>query len=110
MLRRRWQGWQPRVLTCSSHQPTDIAKVLAVVRDFQATVRASGRLERMRSEQEFGLLLASVQGELAFRLRADPQIRAMLQEQHRLIVDEHVPPRVAADTLCRRFVERMRSA
>jgi len=108
MLRRRWRGWRTPVLTCSSHSPADVRAVLGCVRDFHATALRSGRFEQNRSEQELRLLFSAVQGELAFRLRTDARINALIREQHRRIVGGEVAPRVAADCLSTLFVERMR--
>ena len=98
------------VTTCdSSHSRDDVGRVLELVRSFRAVAEESGQLARNRSEQELKLLLSAVQGELAFRLRTDERISALVREQHRRIVCGEVAPRVAAEALCERFVERMRA-
>jgi LAO/AO transport system kinase len=109
LLRPRWRGWRTPVTTCSSHDRDDVGRVLALVREFRAAAEESGQLARNRSDQELKLLLSAVQGELAFRLRTDPRISALVLEQHRRIVRGEIAPRVAAEALCERFIERMRA-
>lgn len=109
MLRRRWAGWRTPVITYSSQEPAEVAKVLDCMRGFHAAALGSGRFEQNRSEQELKLLLSVVQGELALRLRTDPRITELINEQHQRIVRREVAPRVAADLLARRFIEAMRS-
>ena len=51
ILRRKYDEWQPRVLTCSALEKRGIDEIWHAIIDFKTALTASGRLQQVRQQQ-----------------------------------------------------------
>lgn len=51
ILRRKYDEWQPQVLTCSALEKRGIEEIWQTITDFRTRLTTSGRLEKVRQQQ-----------------------------------------------------------
>lgn len=67
ILRRKYEEWQPQVLTCSALEKRGIEEIWQTIADFRAVLTASGRLAQVRQQQSVDWLQKQTE-ESALRL------------------------------------------
>jgi LAO/AO transport system kinase len=99
LLRPRWEGWRPPVLSCSAHAGAGIAEVWEAVLGHRRTLSATGALEGLRSDQARAWLWSEVRERLMGDLRSDPRVRALAPVLERRVAAGEVAPPAAAEEL-----------
>jgi LAO/AO transport system kinase len=100
LLRPRFEGWRPPVLSCSASTGTGIAEVWAAVLDHRRTLEGTGALRHLRAEQARAWLWSEVRERLLAGLRADAAVRRLAPElEAKVVAGELAPPAAAAELL-----------
>ena len=92
-------GWQPPVLLASSVLDAETAGIDAVWRailDHSATLRAAGRFDPRRADQQVQWLWSMVDEVAVHRVRAAPEVRAVANELDTAVRAGRLPASVAA--------------
>jgi len=103
LLRPRHEEVPPEVLTASSPTGDGIAEVWAALVSAHSALRASGGLDRQRSEQARSWLWREVRGALEGRLRTHPAVVAVLAEVEDEVTAGRVTPSAGAARLLESF-------
>ncbi len=71
ILRRKYDEWQPRVLTCSALEKRGIDAIWHAIIDFKTALTASGRLQQVRQQQSVEWLRKQTEEEVLNHLFAN---------------------------------------
>lgn len=71
ILRRKYDEWQPRVLTCSALEKRGIDEIWHAIIDFKTALTASGRLQQVRQQQSVEWLRKQTEEEVLHHLFAN---------------------------------------
>ena len=71
ILRRKYDEWQPRVLTCSALEKRGIDEIWHAIIDFKTALTASGRLQQVRQQQSVEWLRKQTEEEVLNHLFAN---------------------------------------
>lgn len=71
ILRRKYDEWQPQVLTCSALEKCGIDEIWRAIIDFKTALTASGRLQQMRQQQSVEWLRKQTEEEVLHHLFAN---------------------------------------
>lgn len=96
MLQPSTPGWRPPVLTCSALEDRGVGEVWAAVEDHRRALEEAGGLAARRAEQEVGWMHEMVREGLVRRLREDPGVAAVVEEQEGLLRAGRTTPALAA--------------
>jgi LAO/AO transport system kinase len=100
LLRPRFEGWRPPVLSCSARTGTGIAEVWAAVVSHREMLEVTGALRRLRAEQARAWLWSEVRERLLAGLRADPAVRRLAPVlEAKVVAGELAPPTAAQELL-----------
>src|SRR5262249_34861640 len=88
-----------QVVMASALERTGISEMWAVVVEHVDAARASGALERRRAEQAREWMWAEVTDTLVDRLRADPEVRALVTAMEEDVAAGRCSPAAAAQRL-----------
>ena len=90
ILRRKYDEWQPQVLTCSALEKRGIEEVWQAITDFKTCLSASGRLEKVRQQQAVDWLHQQAEEEALHLLfaRTDFDRYFQLVELHHKLVEQ----------------------
>jgi LAO/AO transport system kinase len=100
LLRPRFEGWRPPVLSCSARTGAGIDEVWAAVLEHRRTLERTGALRHLRAEQARAWLWSEVRERLLAGLRADPAVRKLAPAlEAKVVAGELAPPAAAAELL-----------
>ncbi len=99
LLRPRFEGWRPPVLSCSARTGAGIAEMWGAVIRHRETLEATGALRLLRAEQARAWLWSEVRERLLGGLRADHAVRALAPTLEAEVVAGRVAPPAAAQQL-----------
>ncbi len=85
MLGPQTAGWTPPVLTCSGREDDGVTAVWDALGDHRTALEQAGALAARRADQEVAWLRRMVEDGLAARLREDPPVVAVVEEQEALV-------------------------
>ncbi len=71
IMRRKYDEWQPRVLTCSALEKHGIDEIWRAIIDFKTALTASGRLQQVRQQQSVEWLRKQTEEEVLHHLFAN---------------------------------------
>ena len=94
LLRPRFEGWRPPVLSCSARTGAGIDEVWAAVLDHRRTLEGTGALRHLRAEQARAWLWSEVRERLLAGLRADAAVRRLAPALEAKVVAGEVAQRV----------------
>lgn len=103
LLRPKTNAWNARTVLCSALEKRGIDDVWTAIADHQETIRASGDLDIRRSEQSRSWLWSEISESLIDRLRADPQVAAVIGEVEAAVMAGTLPASVAATRVLDQF-------
>jgi LAO/AO transport system kinase len=96
LLHAERDGWQPRVLTCSSLTEQGIAEVWAAVTEHREFLLANNRLGERRRQQRLRWFHEAVDALLRERFLADPVIAVRLESLAAQVLRGDITPTAAA--------------
>jgi LAO/AO transport system kinase len=99
LLRPRFEGWRPPVLSCSARTGTGVDEVWGAVLDHRGTLERTGALRHLRAGQARAWLWSEVREGLLTGLRADPAVRSLAPALEAEVVAGELPPPAAAREL-----------
>jgi LAO/AO transport system kinase len=100
LLRPRFEGWRPLVLSCSARTGAGIAEVWAAVISHREALEATAALRHLRAEQARAWLWSEVRERLLAGLRSDPAVRQLAPAlEAKVVAGELAPPAAAAELL-----------
>jgi LAO/AO transport system kinase len=88
--------WTPRVLTCSALHNARIREVWEMIYDYWDQSRLNGALTRDRQSQRLQWMHQLIREGLEAKLRANPQIKALLPELEKAVAEQDVTTYTAA--------------
>lgn len=89
-------GWNPEVLTCSSHEKTGIPEVWNMVAQQIAFTKANGYFERKRSEQAKYWMYETINEQLKNHFYDNAKIETMLAQYEKKVLNNEVSSFIAA--------------
>jgi len=100
LLRPRFEGWRPPVLSCSARTGAGIEEVWAAALDHRRTLEGTGALRHLRAEQARAWLWSEVRERLLAGLRTDPAVQALAPLlEAKVVAGELAPPAAAQELL-----------
>ena len=93
ILRRKYDEWQPRVLTCSALEKRGIEEVWQAITDFKTCLTASGRLEKVRQQQAVDWLHQQAEEEALHLLFARTDFDRYFQQTLQAVKNNDLSPR-----------------
>lgn len=96
LVRPKTEAWTPRVLTVSAITPRGIDELWGAIEAHHEALRASGDLERRRSEQAREWMWAEISAGLLERLRTDPRASETAAALEAEVAAGRLPAPVAA--------------
>lgn len=93
ILRRKYDEWQPRVLTCSALEKRGIEEVWQAISDFQTRLTDSGRLEKNRQVQAVDWLQKQTEEEALHLLFAHADFKRYFQQTLLSVKKNDLSPR-----------------
>ena len=88
--------WTPKVLTCSALHNERIREVWEMIYDYWDQSRLNGALTRDRQSQRLQWMHQLIREGLETKLRANPQIKALLPELEKAVAEQDVTTYTAA--------------
>jgi len=95
-LKSPTKDWNPQTLTCSSLTGDGIYPVWEMIRKFEDNVRKSGVFDYRRNQQNLGWMHDLVSERLLNNFYTDPEIKAMMPQLEKEVVEGKIPPTQAA--------------
>jgi LAO/AO transport system kinase len=100
LLRPRFEGWRPPVLSCSARTGAGVHEVWAAVLEHRQALERTGALRHLRAEQARAWLWSEVRERLLAGLRADPAVMRLAPAlEAKVVAGELAPPAAAAQLL-----------
>jgi len=100
LLRPRFEGWRPPVLSCSARTGAGIEEVWAAALDHRRTLEGTGALRHLRAEQARAWLWSEVRERLLAGLRTDPAVQALAPLlEAKVVAGELAPPAATQELL-----------
>ncbi|MGK0735517.1 methylmalonyl Co-A mutase-associated GTPase MeaB [Yokenella regensburgei] len=93
ILRRKYDEWQPRVLTCSALEKRGIEEVWQAISDFQTRLTDSGRLEKNRQLQAVDWLQKQTEEEVLHLLFTHADFKRYFQQTLLSVKKNDLSPR-----------------
>ena len=93
ILRRKYDEWQPLVLTCSALEKRGIEEVWQAITDFKTCLTASGRLEKVRQQQAVDWLHQQAEEEALHLLFARTDFDRYFQQTLQAVKNNDLSPR-----------------
>lgn len=93
ILRRKYDEWQPQVLTCSAPRKRGIEEVWQAITDFKTCLTASGRLENVRQQQAVEWLHKQAEEEALHLLFARADFDQYFQQTLLAVKNNDLSPR-----------------
>lgn len=72
ILRRKYEEWQPQVLTCSAREKRGMEQIWQAIADFQRALSHSGRLGKVRQQQAIDWLQRQTEEEVLQQIFTQP--------------------------------------
>lgn len=94
ILRRKYDEWQPQVLTCSSLEKRGIEAIWRTITDFKERLTRSGRLEKNRQLQAVDWLQKQTEEQALHLLFAHADFNCYFQQTLQLVKKKDLSPRV----------------
>ncbi|MCD7972373.1 MAG: methylmalonyl Co-A mutase-associated GTPase MeaB [Candidatus Azobacteroides sp.] len=92
-------GWKPEVLTYSGYYNIGIPEIWDMIRRYIDFTKENGYFEKKRARQSFYWLHETILEELKNHFYQDPDVRTILKEKERQVIDSEVTPFIAAKEL-----------
>ena len=99
LLRPRFEGWPPRVVTCSSLTGEGIGEVWEGIEEASAALRETGELAAQRERQAVAAMWSEVRALLTERIEGDTAARAEVDALERQVREGTLSPAAAAARL-----------
>jgi len=99
LLRPRFEGWRPPVLSCSARTGTGVDAVWAAVLEHRSTLERTGALRHLRAEQARAWLWSEVRERLLAGLRADAAVQQLAPLLEAKVIAGTLAPPAAAQQL-----------
>ncbi|MBF0033162.1 methylmalonyl Co-A mutase-associated GTPase MeaB [Citrobacter freundii] len=93
ILRRKYDEWQPRVLTCSALKKRGIEEIWQAITDFKTCLTTSGRLEKVRQQQAVDWLHQQAEEEALHLLFARTDFDRYFQQTLQAVKNNDLSPR-----------------
>ena len=103
-LQPRTEGWSVLVKTCSAIENRGIEEVWKSIENYRDMMNRDDRLSRRRGQQAKSWFWDEVSESLINKLKRSPKIKSYLSSLERDVVNQKVPPTVAADELVDAFL------
>jgi len=96
LLPGRTEGWRVPVKTCSAREGAGIPEVWEAVQQYMALLRESSKLDARRADQAVLWMWRAATDDLVDALRADPRVKARMDELEAAVRGRELPATVAA--------------
>lgn len=93
ILRRKYDEWQPQVLTCSALEKRGMAQIWQAINDFRNALSATGRLREVRQQQAVEWLQRQTEEEALHQLFARPDFDHYFHQTLQAVRDNQLSPR-----------------
>ncbi|POP46723.1 methylmalonyl Co-A mutase-associated GTPase MeaB [Superficieibacter electus] len=93
ILRRKYQEWQPQVLSCSALEKRGIEAVWHAICNFRTVLTASGRLQQVRQQQSVDWLQKQTEEEALRLLFARADFERFYQQTQQAVKNHSLSPR-----------------
>ncbi|NNQ06266.1 methylmalonyl Co-A mutase-associated GTPase MeaB [Escherichia coli] len=100
ILRRKYDEWQPRVLTCSALEKRGIDEIWHAIIDFKTALTASGRLQQVRQQQSVEWLRKQTEEEVLNHLFANEDFDRYYRQTLLAVKNNTLSPRTGLRQLC----------
>jgi LAO/AO transport system kinase len=97
-------SWVVPVLTCSAETGTGLPELWEAIEKHQQRLRGNGELERRRGAQQVVWTWDTVRDRLLDRMRASPEVRALVPKIEEAVRNGTLPPSLAADEILAAFL------
>ncbi len=104
LLKKDFDIWKPKVLTCSSITGEGMEEVWSIIQLYQDTIDKHGELQRKRGHQARTWMWSEVQEALVASLRESPLASDLAQKFEVDVVNGRLAPTVAARKLLKTFM------
>ncbi|HYS93765.1 MAG TPA: methylmalonyl Co-A mutase-associated GTPase MeaB [Candidatus Acidoferrales bacterium] len=96
-------NWKPPVVTCSARTGDGIAAIWSTILDHRSQMTATGHLEQKRRRQARHAMHESIRRSLTDSFIRCPEIRSLLPQLERDVMDSRTSPIAAAQSLIERW-------
>jgi LAO/AO transport system kinase len=100
-------NWKPPVVTCSARTGDGIAQIWATILDHRSQMIATGHLDQKRRRQARHAMHESIHRALSDSFFRNPEVRALLPQLERDVMDSRVSASRAAQTLLEKWKPRL---
>ena len=104
-LQPRTEGWSVLVKTCSAIENRGIEEVWEIIERYRDVMNRDDRLHHRRGQQARSWFWDEVSESLINKVKQNPKIKPHLSSLEQDVVNQKVPPTVAADELVDKFLE-----
>ncbi|MEV6198961.1 methylmalonyl Co-A mutase-associated GTPase MeaB [Streptomyces sp. NPDC051771] len=106
LMHGREAAWTPPVLSCSAREASGLDEVWERLENHRSLLRATGRLDARRRDQQVDWTWTMVRDELLTRLHAAPAVRALTPDVERRVRDGELTATLAAERILAAFEGR----
>eukprot|EP01094_Clydonella_sp_ATCC50884_P000949 TRINITY_DN10705_c0_g1_i1.p1 TRINITY_DN10705_c0_g1~~TRINITY_DN10705_c0_g1_i1.p1 ORF type:complete len:137 (+),score=21.08 TRINITY_DN10705_c0_g1_i1:62-412(+) len=99
LIKPKASFWMPKVRTCSSREGTGFDEIWNVMSEFLAASENEGHLDRRRSNQRVSWMWKMVEEELFSRLTRAPQVRDIVHDMERQVLQDRLLPHHGAEQI-----------
>jgi LAO/AO transport system kinase len=92
-------GWKPKVLTCSAYMKTGISEIWNTIDEYLKQVKNNGYFQHKRNEQSKFWMYETINEQLRNNFYQNEQIRALMEESEKKVLNEEMSSFVAAKKL-----------
>jgi LAO/AO transport system kinase len=104
LMQPRSPNWTTPVLTCSALTGVRLDEVWASVEHHRAVLEATGELRTLRASQDLSWMWSMVRDEILWRLRHDPNVKALTPELESAVLAHETTPSQAAEQILKTFL------
>ncbi len=104
LIHPRTPGWRVPVETCSALTGEGIARIWELIGRYREHLERSGLFQRRRADQARSWLWSEISEGLLEAFRRDQRVLPRLRELERAVIDNRLPPAVAAAELLALFL------
>jgi LAO/AO transport system kinase len=96
-------GWKPSVVTCSARTGDGVAEIWTTILDHRSQMMSTGQLDEKRRHQARHAMHESIRRALSDNFFRHPEIRTLLPQLERDVMDSRTTPAAAAQSLIEKW-------
>ena len=104
-IQPRTEGWSVQVKTCSAIENRGIEEVWKTIATYRDVMNRNDRLLQRRGQQAKSWFWDEVSESLISKLKQHPKVKSHLKSLEQDVINQKMPPTVAADELVSKFLE-----